>query len=71
MTWIDPPSTGAADWRKWRQRIARQALCELWPNGPPLELTLQRLVDRVQSHCSAKGWPAPGERTIQRTINGR
>ncbi len=69
MSWITPPSTGPEDWRKRCQRIARQALYELWPTSPPLELTHAQMVYRAQQHCIEKGWPPPSERTIQRAIN--
>jgi hypothetical protein len=70
MTWITAPTTAPEDWRKWRERVARQSLVEAFPDGPPLGLTLPRMVERAHRVCDARGWPKPGERTYQRAING-
>jgi hypothetical protein len=70
MTWITPSSTGAEDWRKRGQRIARQSLVEAYPDGPPLGLTFQQMVDGARRLCRDKGWLQPSDRTYQRAING-
>ena len=70
MTWITPPSTGPEDWRKWRQRVARQVLIKAFPDGPPIGLTQQQLVHRARCVCEQDGLPEPGYRTFQRVLNG-
>ena len=59
------------EWRRPQRRKVYAALDALFPSGLPIEFQSKKVTAEVVNYCLERGWPKPGDKTIQRAISDR